>query len=45
MTDALARARAEKAGYLRGKGWTEPQIAAYLSQAHPGWLPPWWMNR
>ena len=40
----LAEARAEKGGYLRGKGWTEPQIAAYLQCLGIGWRPPWWMN-
>jgi hypothetical protein len=44
MNEALAQASAEKAGYLRGKGWTEEQIDAYLASARwPGWRPPWWM--
>jgi hypothetical protein len=41
--EILAEARAEKAGYLRGKGWTEEQIQAYLDGARwAGWRPPWW---
>ena len=40
----LDEVRAEKGGYLRGKGWTEPQIEAYLSVGTIGWRPPWWMN-
>jgi hypothetical protein len=40
----LAECRAEKGGYLRGKGWTEEQIAAYLAAGSIGWRPPWWMN-
>lgn len=35
---------AEKGGYLRGRGWTEEQIAAYLTGARwTGWHPPWWV--
>jgi hypothetical protein len=41
----LAEAREEKAGYLRGKGWTDGQIAAYFASCRwIGWRPPWWMN-
>jgi hypothetical protein len=36
----IAEARAEKGGYLRGKGWTEEQIVAYLAGVRwTGWRP------
>jgi hypothetical protein len=39
----LAEAREEKLGYLRGKGWTDAQIAAYFAgRRGVGWLPPYW---
>jgi hypothetical protein len=38
--EIIAEARAEKGGFLRGKGWTEEQIAAYLDGVRwVGWLP------
>jgi hypothetical protein len=38
--EILAEADEEKLGYLRGKGWTDEQIAAYLAGVlWTGWRP------
>lgn len=35
----------ERRGYLRGRGWTEEQIDAYLTSTGTGWTPLFWDPR